>query len=258
MHGHNIPACVTGKPLELGGSEGRISATGRGVAICAREAVKKYLHKEMKDVTAAVQGFGNVGSNTVKALMEMGAKITAISDVSGGARPRKRSGYFDESFSSLLETATKYGSVAKIPDSEPITNDDLLESEVDVLVPAAMENQLTEKNASKIRAKMIVEAANGPTTPFADKLLEKNGVILIPDILANSGGVLVSYFEWVQNLSRDHWSEREVDDRLEQKMVQAFNEVIAVSEKNNTDQRRAALVLAVRKVVSAMKLSGCH
>lgn len=258
MHGHNVPACVTGKPIEIGGSEGRISATGRGVAICVREAVKKYLHKEMKDVTVAVQGFGNVGSNSVKALMEMGAKITAVSDVFGGARPRKRSGYFDETFSTLLNTATKYGSISKIPDAEPISNEELLESEVDVLVPAAMENQLTEKNATKIRAKMIVEAANGPTTPFADKLLEKNGVVLIPDILANSGGVLVSYFEWVQNLSRDHWTETVVNGRLEQKMIQAFNEVVTAAEKNNTDQRRAALILAVRRVVAAMKLSGWH
>lgn len=257
MHGHNVPACVTGKPIEVGGSEGRMSATGTGVAICTREAVKKYLHKEMKDVTVAVQGFGNVGSNTVKALMEMGAKVAAVSDVFGGVRPPKKGRYFD-SFSTLLETATKHGSVSKMLDAEQITNEDLLESEVDILVPAAMENQLTESNASKIRAKMVVEAANGPTTSFADKLLEKNGVILIPDILANSGGVLVSYFEWVQNLSRDHWSEAEVNGRLEQKMVQAFNQVVATAEKNNTDQRRAALVLAVRKVVAAMKLSGWH
>ncbi len=257
MHGHNVPACVTGKPVEIGGSEGRVAATGRGVAICVREAVKKYLRKEMKDVTVAVQGFGNVGSNTVEALMECGAKVTAISDVAGGARTKNPRAYF-ESFASLQNSVQKLGSVSKISDADQISNEELLESEVDVLVPAALENQITEKNARKIRARMIVEAANGPTTPFADKLLEKNGITLIPDILANSGGVLVSYFEWVQNFSRDHWAEETVNARLEQKMVHAFHEVISLSEEIGVDQRRAALVLAVRRVVAAMKLSGWH
>lgn len=258
MHGHNVPTCVTGKPIELGGSEGRIAATGRGVAICAREAVKKYLHKDVKDVTVAVQGFGNVGSNTVRTLMEMGAKVVAISDVFGGAKPISRKGYFEQSFQSLEDTSTKSGSISRISGVEQISNEELLEFEADVLIPAAMENQINENNAHKIRAKMVVEAANGPTTPFADKLLEKRGVILIPDILANSGGVLVSYFEWVQNLNRDHWSEEQVNDRLEQKMVHAFNEVATLAENLNIDQRRAALSLAVGKVVAAMKLSGWH
>jgi glutamate dehydrogenase/leucine dehydrogenase len=257
MHGHNVPACVTGKPIEIGGSEGRIAATGRGVAICVREAVKKYLHKEMRDVTAAVQGFGNVGSNTVKSLMEAGARVVAVSDVLGGARVKSSEARF-QSFESLQSAVQKFGSVSKISDVDQISNEELLESEVDVLVPAALENQITEKNASRIRARMVVEAANGPTTPFADKLLEKNGTKLIPDILANSGGVLVSYFEWVQNLSRDHWTEEEVNVRLENKMMHAFNEVVSLSEQKAVDQRRAALVLAVRKVVGAMKLSGWH
>jgi glutamate dehydrogenase/leucine dehydrogenase len=257
MHGHNVPACVTGKPIEIGGSEGRVAATGRGVAICAREAVKKYLHKELRDVTVAVQGFGNVGSNTVKSLMQAGARLVAISDVFGGAKVKNSKAYF-QSFDSLQNAVQKFGSVSKIPDVDQISNDELLESEVDVLVPAALENQIVEKNAGRIRARMVVEAANGPTTPFADKLLEKNGTRIIPDILANSGGVLVSYFEWVQNLSRDHWAEEEVNARLENKMVQAFNEVVSLSEQKGVDQRRAALVLAVRKVVGAMKLSGWH
>jgi glutamate dehydrogenase/leucine dehydrogenase len=257
MHGHNVPACVTGKPIEIGGSEGRVAATGRGVAICVREAVKKYLHKEMRDVTAAVQGFGNVGSNTVKSLMEAGARVVAVSDVLGGARVKNSKARF-QSFESLQSAVQKFGSVSKISDVDRISNEELLESEVDVLVPAALENQITEKNASRIRARMVVEAANGPTTPFADKLLEKNGTKLIPDILANSGGVLVSYFEWVQNLSRDHWTEEEVNVRLENKMMHAFNEVVSLSEQKAVDQRRAALVLAVRKVVGAMKLSGWH
>ena len=258
MHGHNVPTCVTGKPIELGGSEGRIAATGRGVAICVREAVKRYLHKDVKDVTVAIQGFGNVGSNTVRTLMEMGAKVVAISDVFGGAKPVGRKGYFEQSFASLEDTSAKFGSISRISGVEQISNEELLEFEADVLIPAAMENQINDSNASKIRARMIVEAANGPTTPFADKLLEKRGITLIPDILANSGGVLVSYFEWVQNMSRIHWTEEQVNDRLEQKMVHAFNEVVTLAEKENIDQRRAALVLAVSKVVSAMKLSGWH
>ena len=258
MHGHNVPACVTGKPVEIGGSEGRSAATGRGVAICVREAVKKYLRKDMKDITVAVQGFGNVGSNTVKTLMEMGAKIVAVSDVVGGAKPMSSKSYFDQSFEALLESSTKFGSISNIPNVEQISNEQVLETEADILVPAALENQITEKNAGKIRARIIVEAANGPTTPIADKLLGRRGIMLIPDILANSGGVLVSYFEWVQNLNRDHWIEKEVNNRLEQKMVHSFNEVLSLSEKMNIDLRRAALVLAVNKVVAAMKLSGWH
>jgi len=257
LHGHNVPAVVTGKPIEIGGSEGRAAATGRGVAICAREAVKKYLHKEMKDVTVAVQGFGNVGSNTVKSLMEMGCKIVAMSDVVGGAKPKGKK-YFDQTFSYLIDTSNRLGSISKIPDVEQIPNEEVLEADADLVIPAALENQITENNASKIRAKIVIEAANGPTTPMADKILERAGVRLVPDILANSGGVLVSYFEWVQNLNRDHWTEENVNERLEHKMVHAFYEVVDLAEKERIDLRRAALVLAVTKVVGAMKLSGWH
>ena len=258
MRGHNVPAVVTGKPIEIGGSEGRLAATGRGVAICARQAVKKYLHKEMNDITVAVQGFGNVGSFTVKTLMQLGAKIVAVSDVVGGARSKSPNGYFQEKFESLLKTSVELGSVSRIPGVEVISNESVLESEVDLLIPAALENQITENNVRKIRAKLIVEAANGPTTPVADKVLEKMQITLVPDILANSGGVLVSYFEWVQNLNRDQWTEEEVNDRLESKMTHAFTQVVALAEKEGVDLRRAALALAVNKVVAAMKLSGWH
>jgi len=258
LHGHNIPSVVTGKPIEIGGSEGRAAATGRGVAICTREAVKKYLHRDVKDVTVAVQGFGNVGSNTVKSLMEMGAKIVAMSDVVGGAKPKSPKGYFEQSFDSLLENSNKQGSISRIRNIEQISNEEVIETECDILIPAALENQITENNASKVKAKIVVEAANGPTTPMADKMLERAGIRLVPDILANSGGVLVSYFEWVQNLNRDHWTEEEVNNRLEHKMVHAFNEVVTLAEKDGIDLRRAALVLAVNKVVAAMKLSGWH
>ena len=258
LKGHNVPAVVTGKPIELGGSEGRNAATGRGVAICVREAVQTFLKKDMKSITVAVQGFGNVGSNTVKTLMEMGAKLVAISDVVGGARAKSASGTFEQSYEKLIDESNKTGSISKISGVEEISNEEVLESDVDVLVPAALENQIIEANANKIKARLIVEAANGPTTPMADKILGRMEVNVIPDILANSGGVLVSYFEWVQNLNRDHWTEGIVNDRLESKMKRAFSDVLAYSQKNNVDVRRAALVLAVGRVVSAMKLSGWH
>jgi glutamate dehydrogenase/leucine dehydrogenase len=258
LHGHNVPSVVTGKPIEIGGSEGRAAATGRGVAICVRECVKRYLHRDMKDITVAVQGFGNVGSNTVKSLMEMGSKIVAMSDVVGGAKPRSAKGYFEQSFDSLLENSNKQGSISGIPDIEQISNEEVIETECDILIPAALENQITENNANRVKAKIVVEAANGPTTPMAEKILQRAGIRIVPDILANSGGVLVSYFEWVQNLNRDHWTEEEVNNRLEHKMVHAFNEVVTLAEKDAIDLRRAALVLAVHKVVAAMKLSGWH
>jgi glutamate dehydrogenase/leucine dehydrogenase len=258
LKGHNVPSVVTGKPIELGGSEGRNAATGKGVAICVREAVQTFLKKDMKSVTVAVQGFGNVGSNTVKTLMEMGAKLVAISDVVGGARAKSSSGIFEQSYDKLLDESNKAGSIARISSVEQISNKEVLESDVDVLVPAALENQITEANAKKIKARLIVEAANGPTTPMGDKILDRMKVNVVPDILANSGGVLVSYFEWVQNLNRDHWTEQTVNDRLESKMKKAFYDVLAYSQKQTVDIRRAALVLAVSRVVSAMKLSGWH
>ena len=256
LKGHNEPAAVTGKPIELGGSEGRNAATGRGVAICVREAVQRFLKKKLRDVTVAVQGFGNVGSNTVDGLMSMGARVVAVSDVAGGARTARTP--LAGSFAELQAAATRHGSVGRIPGAEQITNEELLESDVDVLVPAALENQITEANAKKIRAQLVVEAANGPTTPRADHILEKNGITVVPDILANSGGVLVSYFEWVQNLNRDHWSEEAVNEKLELKMKKAFKEVLDYSAKEGIDLRRAALAMAVDRVVTAMRLSGWH
>jgi len=258
LRGRNVPAVVTGKPVEIGGSEGRLAATGRGVAICTREAIKKYLHKDTNEVTVAVQGFGNVGSFTVKTLMDYGAKIVAISDVYGGARAKTEGGYFEEPFDTLFANTMKLGSVSKLPNVEPISNEELLESDVDILIPAALENQITDDNVRQIRAKIVVEAANGPTTPLADKMLEKQGAKLVPDILANSGGVLVSYFEWVQNLNRDHWTEEEVNNRLDSKMNHAFHQIYDFAEKRNVDLRRAALALAVDKVAAAMRLAGWH
>ena len=256
LKGHNEPAVVTGKPIELGGSEGRSAATGRGVSICVREAVQRFLKRDIKRATVAVQGFGNVGSNTVACLMEMGARVVAVSDVAGGARLSGSSRSW--SYAKLQAAERDLGTVSKIRGAEQVTNEELLESDVDVLVPAALENQITESNAKKIKAKLVVEAANGPTTPQADHLLDRNGIRVVPDILANSGGVLVSYFEWVQNLNRDHWPENEVNERLEVKMKKAFNEVLDFALKEHVDRRRAALALAVGRVVTAMRLSGWH
>jgi glutamate dehydrogenase len=255
LKGYNVPAMVTGKPIELGGCEGRVAATGRGVAICVREAVQRLLRKSVKGCTVAVQGFGNVGFNAATALVEMGAKIAAVSDALGGAR---LNGRLDGSLSRLREVSTNFGSMSGIPGVEEISNEELLESEVDVLVPAAVENQITEANAKKIRADLVVEGANGPTTPLADRILQNNGIYVVPDILANSGGVLVSYFEWVQNLNHDHWTEEEVNRRLESKMMQAFGNVLRYSRDRNVDLRRAALAIAVQRVVAAMKLNGWH
>lgn len=257
LKSQNVPAVVTGKPIEIGGSEGRVAATGRGVSICARDAVEEFLHKSIKDTTVAVQGFGNVGSNTVATLISMGAKVVAVSDVQGAAKAKSPDG-FGLSYEKIQAVASSQGSVSKIPGAQEISNEELLEMEVDLLIPAALENQLTEKNAGSVRAKLIVEAANGPTTQHADKILTRNGVTIVPDILANSGGVLVSYFEWVQNLNRDHWTEEVVNQRLEQKMQRAFVEVLKLAQKHNVDLRKGALAIAVQKVTAAMRLSGWH
>ena len=257
LKSQNVPAVVTGKPIELGGSEGRVAATGRGVSICASEAAHTFLNKSIGQTTVAVQGFGNVGSNTVAALMRMGAKIVAVSDVKGGARSRDPSG-FNVSFEKLLDVSTKQGSVSMLEGAEKISNEEILEMDVDILIPAALENQITEANAGAVKAKLIVEGANGPTTPHADKILSRNGVTVVPDILANSGGVLVSYFEWVQNLNRDHWTEEMVNTRLDDKMRRAYGEVLRLSQKEGIDMRKAALAIAVKKVTSAMRLSGWH
>lgn len=255
MKGYNVPAVVTGKPVELGGSLGRREATGRGVAIVAREALRAIKGRDIKGARVAVQGFGNVGSNTVRFLMEMGAKVVAISDVGGGR-------YFPDgvpvAFDKLYADFLAAGTVGKLPYGTPITNAELLESEVDVLIPAAIENQITGDNAGRIRADIVVEGANGPTTPMADRILERNGVAVIPDILANSGGVLVSYFEWVQNLEREQWTLEEVNSKLDAKMVRAFNEVHGMARERGISHRLAALALAVDRVVKAMKLAGWH
>jgi glutamate dehydrogenase (NAD(P)+) len=250
IRGYMVPEVVTGKPISLGGSEGRHNSTSRGCIICAREAAKlKKLN--LKTATAAVQGYGNAGSYAAQFLSEYGVKVVAVSDSKGGIYSRQ-----GLDVPKLTTHKEKTGSVVGFSGSEEISNEELLELEVDILVPAALENQITDRNASRIKAKIISEAANGPTTPEADKILERNGVLLIPDILANAGGVTVSYLEWVQNLNRMHWTEKQVNEQLEQKMTKAFNDVYETSKKYNVSMRSGALALAVKRVGDAMKTLG--
>ena len=230
--GEYSPAVVTGKPIDLGGSLGRVEATGRGVMIATRELYKR-LKKDIKGATVVVQGFGNVGSNAAKLLQDLGAKVIAVSDVNGG--------YFNPDGLDL----------SNVQKASKITNAELLELECDILIPAALENQITEKNAGAIKAKYIVEGANGPTTPEADKILEDRGVIVVPDILANCGGVVCSYFEWVQNLENQKWDLHRINKELETILVKAFEEVYAMHTKHKTSLRTSAYMTALKKLVEA-------
>ena len=245
LKGQPVPGVVTGKPIEKGGSKGREEATGRGVAICVREAVK-HLGLDMK--TVAVQGYGNVGVNAAKTLHEMGYKIIAVSDSKGGI-------YNPDGLDPVrvFEHKKETGQVAGFEGCEEITNEELLELECDILVPAALENQVTESNAANVKAKIIVEGANGPCTPKAHEILHERGVFVVPDILANAGGVLVSYFEWVQNLHQEQWSEEEVNKKLEEKMEEAFRDVIDASKRHDVDMVTAANMLGVERVAEAIK-----
>jgi len=249
--GYSVPECVTGKPIILGGSEGRTEATSRGVMICVREAAKRK-GMRMKGATVAVQGYGTVGSNAAKIAQDMGAKIVAVSDSSGGIY--NRSGLNPRKVSEHKE---KTGSVVGFKKAtKEVTNSELLESDCDILVPAALHNQITKANAGRIRARIIGEGANGPTTPEADKILRERQILLVPDILANAGGVTASYFEWVQNLTREHWALEEVNRKLESVMVKAFKDVNSIMAKRSTDMRSAALILGVGRVGEAIKTLG--
>jgi glutamate dehydrogenase (NAD(P)+) len=245
---------VTGKPVALGGSLGRREATGRGVAIVTRELLKRKAHS-LLDTSVAIQGYGNVGSAAATILDQMGCRIVGVSDVSGGLyTPRGLdiagiNRHISAQPGSLLET---YQS----PGVERIGNDELLTLPVDVLIPAALEHQIRADNAPYLQAKMIVEAANSPTTPEADRILSDRHIVVAPDILANAGGVVVSYFEWVQNLQRYFWDEEEVNRNLEQIMIRSFERVWDFSQKQQMPLRLAAYALAVEKVASAVRERG--
>lgn len=253
MHiGHTTTAVVTGKPIEMGGSLGRREATGRGVMIVTREAAK-HLGLDIKGATVAIQGFGNVGSVSADLLSKIGAKIVAVTDWKGGVC--NRAGL---DIPKLIDYAAQHRTVDGFPGAEPIDNEQLFKLEVDVLIPAALENQITMENAPDIRAKIVTEGANGPTTPDAHAHLHSRGIFVIPDILANSGGVTTSYFEWVQDRYGYFWSEQEVNERLEQKMCEAFDDVLQTSLKYKTDMRTAAYIVAINRVATVTRMRGMY
>jgi len=243
---------VTGKPLQIGGSQGRHEATARGCQFVIREACREKTIP-LKSMRVAVQGFGNAGSIAARLLSEDGARVIAVSDSSGGIQNPKG---LDINAVQAHKDAT--GSLRGYREAEPISNEKLLELECEVLVPAALENQITQENAPRIRAKIVAEAANGPTTPGADEILHANGIFLIPDILANAGGVTVSYFEWVQSLQAFFWEENQVNHHLEKVMTRAFNEVLAIARKFDVHMRTAAYILAVGRVAEATRIRGIY
>ncbi len=246
------PGVVTGKPVGLGGSAGRIEATGRGLLYVAREALRHY-GQALVGTSFAIQGFGNVGSSAARLLYEAGARVVAVSDVSGGIYNRN-----GLDIPALLQHVKANRFVNGFPGTEALTNEELLACSCDVLLPAALEGQITEKNAGSISAKLVLEGANGPTTPEADAILAKRGIKLVPDILANAGGVVVSYFEWVQDRYGYFWRESEIRERLEEKMVVSFRDVAETAERHQVDLRMAAYILAVGRVAEAKRLRGLY
>ncbi len=251
-HGFSIPAVVTGKPLSVGGSEGRMEATGRGVFIVAREACR-VLELPFAGAKVIVQGFGNVGSITARLLHEAGVTVVGVSDVFGGI-------YNEDGIDipQAVRHVQEHGSLADMPKTTPVDGRELLELPCDMLIPAALEGQLTHANADRVQAKLIVEAANGPTTPEADDIFRARGIEVVPDILANAGGVTVSYFEWVQDLQRFFWSEDEINKRLESIMVRSFEAVNTKREDQSCDFRMAAYLLAVSRVAEATQVRGIY
>jgi len=253
MHaGYTVPGVVTGKPISLGGSEGRNEATARGTVYCIIEAAR-HLGIELKKARVAVQGFGNAGSIAARLIAEEGSTVVAVSDSTGGIH--NPAGL---EIAKVVAWKQEHGTVQGFPGATDISNAQLLEVECDILIPAALENQITEANAGNIKARLIAEAANGPTTPEADRILWKNSKFMIPDILCNAGGVTVSYFEWVQDLNRDHWSERVVNEKLREIMVKAFSETLAIARREQCDMRTAAYLLAVARVADVMALRGLY
>ena len=253
MHvGHTTTSVVTGKPLEMGGSLGRHEATGRGVTIVARESAK-HVGFSIAGATVAIQGFGNVGSVSATLLAQAGAKVVAITDWKGGVHNGK-----GLDVEKLLDYVRQHKTVDGFAGGEPITNDRLFRLDVDVLIPAALENQITMENAPEVRAKVVVEGANGPTTPDAHQHLHQRGIFVVPDILANSSGVTASYFEWVQDRYGYFWTEKEVNERLEAKMCEAFNAVLQTSLKYKVDMRTAAYIVAIGRVATVTRLRGMY
>jgi glutamate dehydrogenase (NAD(P)+) len=250
--GHAVPEIVTGKPIAIGGTLGRREATGRGV-VCTIIEAAKHLGIDLTKCTAAVQGFGNVGSVVVKELNDLGVRIIGVADRTGG--------FYDVSglpIARLLEIAYQNHSLEAFPYGEKISNAELLELKCDILVPAALEMQITEENAQRLQCRILAEGANGPTTPEADAILRQKDIFVIPDILANAGGVIVSYFEWVQDLQNFFWTEEEITRKLRDILVKAFNEVLQMSQKQDVEMRLAALMIGIDRVARAMLWRGLY
>ena len=250
--GHAVPEIATGKPVDIGGTLGRREATGRGVVYTVIEAAK-HLNMDLTQCTAVVQGFGNVGSVAVKELANIGVKIVGVSDRTGG--------FYDPKglpLEKLLELADKYHSLENCPYGEKISNAEILELKCDILVPAALEMQITKENARRLQCRLLAEGANGPTTLEADAILKEREIFLIPDILANAGGVVVSYFEWVQDLQNFFWTEQEVNQKLRDILVRAFHEVLHMSQREKVDMRSAALMIGIDRVARAMLWRGLY
>jgi glutamate dehydrogenase (NAD(P)+) len=250
--GHSVLGVVTGKPLAIGGSLGREEATARGALYVLRGAARKR-NLNLNGATAAVQGFGNVGSYLARFLVQDGAKVVAISDSAGGVH-NPNGIDVEAAFARKRET----GSIGGLPGTDPISNDDLLLLDVDVLAPCALEQVISESNADRIKASIVVEGANGPVTPAADEILEQNGVLILPDILANAGGVVVSYFEWVQGLQEYFWKEDEVNAKLNDIVTRAFNETWALHESKGVSMRLGSYGLAVQRVAEATVTRGIY
>ncbi|MBI4415617.1 MAG: Glu/Leu/Phe/Val dehydrogenase [Euryarchaeota archaeon] len=251
--GYAVPEVVTGKPVGIGGSLGREEATSRGLMYATREAAKRT-KMNLKGASVGVQGFGNVGYNYARLMHdEIGAKIVAVSDSRGGI-------YNPDGLDPMkvLAFKEKTGSVQGFPGSKKVTNEELLELDVDVLAPCALENVITSENAARIKAKIVAEGANGPTTPEADDIMYERGLVVLPDILANGGGVTVSYFEWVQNMQEFFWTKREVDEKLEGQMVRSFESVWNMAQKEKVDLRMAAYMVAINRVAEAYRLRGIY
>ena len=253
MHaGHTVPGVVTGKPISLGGSEGRNEATARGTVFCIVEAAR-HLGIDLTSAKVSVQGFGNAGSIAARLITEEGSTVVAVSDSTGGIHAP---GGLD--IPKVIAWKSEHGTVQGFPGATDISNAEVLEVDCDILIPAALENQITAANAGNVKARLIAEAANGPTTPEADEILWKNSKFMIPDILCNAGGVTVSYFEWVQDLNRDHWSESVVNAKLKEIMVKAFSETLAMARREQCYMRTAAYLLAVKRVADAMEMRGLY
>lgn len=252
LKGTTVPAVVTGKPISVGGSEGRVEATGRGVVTITREVLRS-LNMQLPESTIAIQGYGNVGSAAAVLFHVSGAKVEAVSDVNGAIF---RKGGID--ILALQDYVRQHRTVVGFPDADPIPADEILTMAVDVVVPAALQHVITAENANQIKAKVVVEGANGPTTPEADVILRSNGVTVVPDVLANAGGVTVSYFEWVQGLQSFFWTENEVNNRLEQILIRAYQQVHRAAQHHKVDLRMGAYIVGVGRVADAIRSMGIY